>query len=364
MKMLLSGILAVALLGSAPTPAPIIANNFPVAATTRDGSKDWAFEYGTWRTHYRLLVRRLAHSHTWYDCYGTSIVTPFWGGEGNLEDGDLKCPHRYIGGMALRMYNPRTRQWTIWWGTRRLAVSPPAQVGHFENTGVGRFYSYDNWQGTPIITRFQWSVPHGNPRFEQAFSTDGGKTWETNWTTDYTRVSSATPGVWNRPDKAQGVHGGFAFLAGTWNLHIKRLAHPLSGREDWVSCSGPSTDHQFWGGAGDFQEARITCGARTINALTLRLYYAASGRWLSYWATQANGLATGLPIVGTLDAHGNGKLTGPDVLNGKPILTRTRWSTPHKNPHLEQAYSADDGKTWETNWITDYTCAAARADCL
>ena len=247
MKMLLSGILAVALLGSAPTPAPIIANNFPVAATTRDGSKDWAFEYGTWRTHYRLLVRRLAHSHTWYDCYGTSIVTPFWGGEGNLEDGDLKCPHRYIGGMALRMYNPRTRQWTIWWGTRRLAVSPPAQVGHFENTGVGRFYSYDNWQGTPIITRFQWSVPHGNPRFEQAFSTDGGKTWETNWTTDYTRVSSATPGVWNRPDKAQGVHGGFAFLAGTWNLHIKRLAHPLSGREDWVSCSGPSTDHQILG---------------------------------------------------------------------------------------------------------------------
>ncbi len=171
--------------GAANVPAPIVKPNYPVAPTARDGRHDFDFEFGTWRTHYRLLKHRLAGDHEWYDCYGTSVVRPFWGGSGNLEDGDLKCPDRHVGGMTLRTYDARTRQWTLWWGTRALGVSPPAQLGHFSARGVGDFYSYDSWQGKPIVTRFQWTRVNGNPRFEQAFSTDRGKTWETNWTTDY-----------------------------------------------------------------------------------------------------------------------------------------------------------------------------------
>ncbi len=342
---------------AAPAVAPIPAPNYPAAATSRDGSKDWAFEYGTWRTHYRILAKRLVHSHDWYDCYGTSIVQPFWGTAGNLEDGDLKCPHRYIGGMTLRMYNPRSHQWTLWWATQELGVSPPPQVGHFDANGVGRFYAYDTWRGTPIINRYRWTKVNGNPRFEQAVSTDGGKTWETNWTTDYVRVPSLAKGVWNRAGDTKVGHAGFDFLVGKWHLSIKRLLHPLSGSHDWISCSGPSIVHPFWAGAADFQEGAIHCPGQQINALTLRLYHASTGQWLSYWATQKNGLGTGLPIMGRFDAVGHGELTGPDTWLGKPIVTRTIWTMRRGNPHLEQAFSADGGKTWETNWVTDYTRA-------
>lgn len=168
-------------------PAAITKPNYPAAATTRDGSRDFDFEFGTWRTHYRLLKERLVGSHEWYDCYGTSVIRPFWNGSGNLEDGDLTCPNRHIGGMTLRTYDARTHQWTLWWGTRKLGVAPPPQIGRFDAKGVGDFLAPDTFDGRPIVVRYRWFA-RANPRFEEAFSADAGKTWETVWTTDYTRA--------------------------------------------------------------------------------------------------------------------------------------------------------------------------------
>jgi len=164
--------------------------------TALDGHRDFDFLFGTWRTHYRILRHRLVNDHEWYSCEGTSIVRPFWGGSGNLEDGDLHCPNRYVGGITLRLYNATTHQWSLWWGTRKLGLVPPPQVGHFEN-GVGDFYAPDIQEGKHVIVRFEWSRVNGNPHFAQAFSADHGKTWETNWTTNYERVSPTTKGVWN-----------------------------------------------------------------------------------------------------------------------------------------------------------------------
>ena len=192
MKRLLAGLpLVAALLCTSLSPTDAAAPAPLVTSTSRDGHRDFDFLLGTWRTHYRLLRKRLAHSREWYDCYGTSVVRAFWNGSANLEDGDLRCPNRYIGGMTLRLYNADTHQWSLWWGTRKLGLVPPAQVGHFQD-GVGNFYARDTYEGTPIVVRFRWNEPAPeHPRFEQAFSTDGGRTWETNWTTDYTRASTA-----------------------------------------------------------------------------------------------------------------------------------------------------------------------------
>jgi hypothetical protein len=159
------------------------------APTTRDGHKDFDFLFGTWRTRYRLLKRRLANNHQWYDCYGTSVIRPFWRGSANLEDGDLQCPGSHIVGMTLRLYNSQSHQWSLWWGTKTRGLVPPPQVGHFDASGVGEFYAHDKHDGKPIIVRFMWRLlPGGHPYFEQAFSPDDGKTWETNWTTVYTRT--------------------------------------------------------------------------------------------------------------------------------------------------------------------------------
>ena len=168
--------------------SPSNAESRLVSSTTRDGRHDFDFLLGRWQTHYRLLRKRLQGSHDWYSCEGKSTVRAFWGGSGNLEDGDLRCPRRYIGGLTVRLYNATTHQWSLWWGTRDLGLVPPPQVGHFAN-GVGDFLARDTYRGKPIVVRFRWTVLAGHPHFEQAFSPDNGKSWETNWTTVYTRAN-------------------------------------------------------------------------------------------------------------------------------------------------------------------------------
>ena len=182
-----------ALLVLAPCcPARPAAAQSAASATARDGRHDFDFLLGSWHTHYRLLKHRLANDHEWYDCYGTSVVSSFWKGGGELEDGDLRCPNRYIAGMTLRLYNEATHQWSLYWGTKKLGLVPPPQIGHFDANGIGEFYARDTFAGKPIVVRFKWTLRAGDhPRFEQAFSPDGGKTWETNWTTDYTRSPGA-----------------------------------------------------------------------------------------------------------------------------------------------------------------------------
>ena len=162
---------------SAAANAPAGAQS-AASPTMRDGHKDFDFLLGTWQTRYRILKERLRGSHEWYGCSGASVVRTFWKGYGNLEDGDLRCPGSHVIGMTLRLYNPATRQWSLWWGTRKLGLVPPPQVGHFTNR-VGDFYAPDTSNGTPVIVRFRWNEPvPGHPRFEQAFSTDGGRSWE------------------------------------------------------------------------------------------------------------------------------------------------------------------------------------------
>lgn len=359
MKRLAYALLAAAIVlptpaSAAAVPAPIIKPNYPIAATTRAGSHDFDFEFGTWRTHYRLLKRRLVGDREWYDCYGTSFVRPFWGGDGNLEDGDLICPKRHVGGMTLRMYDAHTHQWTLWWGTRALGVSPPPQIGHFNADGLGNFYSYDSWQGKPIITRFQWTRVNGNPHFEQAFSTDHGKTWETNWTTGYERVSASTPGVWNANDPADAGAHGFDFLLGTWKTHYLRLRHPLTGGREWYACEGSSVVRPFWGGSANLEDGDLRCPTQYARSVTLRLYDAATHRWLLYWGTQKIGLAPGLPQAGRFNANGVGDFFAPDTVEGKRVIVRYRWFVRRENPRFEEAFSVDDGKTWLTVWTTDY----------
>ncbi len=185
MSLLVASALLIGLLRPAPALAQAAAS-----ATTRDGHADFDFLFGTWKTHYRLLKRRLSNDHEWFDCYGTSVVRPFWNGSANLEDGDLRCSGSHIVGMTLRLYSAQTHQWSPWWGTQKRGLVPPPQVGHFDNHGLGDFYAHDMHAGKPIIVRFRWRLlPRDHPYFEQAYSPDNGQTWETNWTTVYTRVS-------------------------------------------------------------------------------------------------------------------------------------------------------------------------------
>lgn len=147
---------------------------------------DFDFIIGSWIVHHRRLKERLAGCKEWVEFRGTSNTRPILGGFGNVEDNLLALPEGDYHAAALRSFDAVSGQWSIWWldGRSPHALDVPV-IGHFV-AGVGTFLARDKLDGRWIEVRFIWSVPSsGVPRWEQAFSADGGRTWETNWTMDF-----------------------------------------------------------------------------------------------------------------------------------------------------------------------------------
>ena len=149
-----------------------------------DGRHDFDFLQGTWQATNRALRTRLAGADDWHEFGSTLVSEPLLGGLMNVDE--LTIPGR-DGGVTLRVFHPDTSEWSVYWvaaGAR--AVDTPV-VGSFRD-GVGEFYSDDTWQGTPVRVRYAWDSRNpDNPEWHQAFSVDGGETWETNWIMELTR---------------------------------------------------------------------------------------------------------------------------------------------------------------------------------
>jgi hypothetical protein len=165
----------------------------PSVAAPRDGSHDFDWDIGTWKMHIRRLEHPLTGSTTWYEMEGTTVNEKVWGGKANLATVEADGPHGHLELLALRLYNPQARQWSINFATSDVGRISVPSVGSFVN-GRGTFYDYEDIKGRYVLVRFLiWSISPDAARSEQAFSTDGGKTWETNWINSYTRVKTAAP---------------------------------------------------------------------------------------------------------------------------------------------------------------------------
>jgi hypothetical protein len=138
---------------------------------------------------HRRLKDRLAGSQEWVEFAGTTVVQKTLGGLGNMDDNMLDLPGGAYRAVTLRSFDAQTRQWSIWWldGRHPGTIDAP-MVGRFK-AGVGTFYADDTFGGRPVRVRFLWTLPKPDmPHWEQAFSTDGGATWETNWVMEFTRA--------------------------------------------------------------------------------------------------------------------------------------------------------------------------------
>src|SRR5581483_6153432 len=172
------------------------APNMPPAAAlpadrNRDGQHDFDFEVGTWEIHLQRRLHPLTGSNEWVRFDGTSFTRKVWGGRADLEEFETDGAGGRIEGLTLRLYNPQTHQWSLYWANSRDGQIVPAQVGQFSGDR-GEFYGYDTLNGRPILIRFIWSKTHtDSPHFEQSFSEDGGRTWEVNWITDQKRVNAS-----------------------------------------------------------------------------------------------------------------------------------------------------------------------------
>lgn len=168
----------------------------PQRSAERDGQNDFDFEIGTWRTELRRLQNPLSGSSTWVEYTGASVVREIMGGRANVVELDVEGPAGRIEGLSLRLYNPETRQWSLNFASLRNGTLTPPVIGAFDN-GRGVFYGHELLDGRPIFVRFVISdITADSARFEQAFSADGGKTWEANWIAVDTRIEEtpeATP---------------------------------------------------------------------------------------------------------------------------------------------------------------------------
>ncbi|HJV70959.1 DUF1579 domain-containing protein [Ideonella sp.] len=166
-------------------------NAAELIATPHAGtSHDFDFIFGHWRVHHRRLRERLAGCTEWEVFDGVSIAQPLLGGQGTLDDNIINLPQGSYRAATMRAFDPATRQWSIWWldGRYPRQVDVP-MVGRFEG-GEGVFYADETLRGMAIKVRFLWlRTATPSPRWEQAFSPDGGKTWETNWEMDFERLA-------------------------------------------------------------------------------------------------------------------------------------------------------------------------------
>jgi hypothetical protein len=165
-----------------PAPAPV------TTPAARDGSHDFDFEFGSWKMHLARLLHPLTGSTTWVAYDGTSVVRKVWDGRANLGEIELDGPAGHIEGLSLRLYDPAAHQWGLSFSNSRGGGLGPATVGGFKD-GRGEFYDQETLDGHAIFVRFVFSnMTPASFRIEQAFSADGGQTWETNWISTFTRA--------------------------------------------------------------------------------------------------------------------------------------------------------------------------------
>lgn len=167
---------------------PLLRNEGSTAMSNpsgHDGRHDFDFLHGQWRIRNERLAQRLAGSTDWEIFGATQLCQPLLGGLGNVDDfvSEWTRPGadgRFIG-MTLRLFNPEARQWSIYWAGNHDGVLEPPMVGAFER-GIGTFHGDAEHEGRPIRVRFIWNQLSANTaHWQQAFSSDGGASWETNW---------------------------------------------------------------------------------------------------------------------------------------------------------------------------------------
>lgn len=155
---------------------------------------DFDFFIGDWNVKHQRLKSRLTGCTEWELFDGRNVAKKVLGGFGNIDDNLLHLPCGSYRAVTLRSFDPKERTWSIWWlDSRNPGALDVPVVGRFEG-GVGTFLAKDMLDANPIVVRFEWTLPAPDqPRWEQAFSPDDGRTWEVNWIMEFVRRSPSEP---------------------------------------------------------------------------------------------------------------------------------------------------------------------------
>jgi hypothetical protein len=333
-----------------------------------DGTHDFDSLLDNFNFHLHYMLHPLTSSPEWTDMAGTSACSKVWDGRAQMDTVEVdSSTGRHIEGLTLRLYDQRARQWRLYWANSRVGRLDPPQIGEFRD-GHGDFYTTDTINGKTTLIRYDWSrMTSGTPHFEQAFSADGGKSWEVTWITDQTRTGDAawgqpqpgrisTPPSGSAPPPSSASDGqhDFDFDFGSWKMHIRRLLHPLSGSSDWTEMDGTTVTDKIWDGRANLATVEADGPSGHLELLSLRLYDPLAHQWNISFATSDSAVLS-VPAVGGF-TDGRGEFYDSELFRGRNILVRfSIWPVSSNEVRSEQAFSADGGATWETNWINTYT---------
>ncbi|HEX4308752.1 MAG TPA: hypothetical protein VHZ25_01925 [Acidobacteriaceae bacterium] len=353
----------------APAFAQTSSAALPIQPLLHDGAHDFDPLLGNFTFNLHYMLHPLSSSPDWTDMTGTGACYKVWDGRANLDTVELDSANGiHMEGLTLRLYDPEARQWRLYWANSRIGRLDPPQVGDFRD-GHGDFYTTDTINGKTTLIRFDWThMISGTPHFEQAFSVDGGKTWEVNWITNQTRTGDA---VWGQPEPGRrstpppgteapppstardGQHD-FDFDFGKWKIHIRRLLHPLTGSTEWTEMEGSTVTDKIWDGRANLATVEADGPAGHLELLSLRIYDPRAKQWNISFATSDSPIL-GVPAVGGFN-NGRGEFYDSELYHGRNILVRfSIWPVSTSEVRAEQAFSADGGATWEANWINTIT---------
>ncbi len=142
---------------------------------------DFDFFEGKWKLHNKKLTSRLTHCTEWIEFESTQEMYCMLNGLGNIDNFLATFDGQPFEGMSLRLFNPKTKLWSIYWADSNEGKLEPPVSGSFENN-IGHFITKHTFNGKNILVTFRWDARNKDkPVWSQAFSDDDGKTWEWNW---------------------------------------------------------------------------------------------------------------------------------------------------------------------------------------
>jgi hypothetical protein len=303
---------------------------------------DFDFLQGDFDVRHRTL-----RDGEWTEFEGTTTAHTYFDGAISIDE--MRFPSKGSYGLSLRLYDPVAQEWNIWWiNSTTMQLYPPVRGRWSPDGSSCRLVGEDSVDGQPVLCSYAWSdITDQTAHWEQAYSYDGGATWETNWTMDFTRRTTPAP-----PLDIPKATGDFDFLIGDWHTANHRRRPMLGDPHEWYDVESEMKVTTYFDGTISFDEGWFP--TEGFRGATFRIFDPTTKTWSIHWINSLRGqLET--PVVGSFGDDGLGVFEGPDEWEGRPVDVRFTWTPGTDKAAWQQAFSEDAGTTWIPNWSMQHT---------
>ena len=322
-------------------------------------SRDFDFLVGTWDVEHHRLARPLSGDPDEWVTSPDSRATARVYLDGAVSLDEITFPASGASGMSLRLYDPQREEWSVRWVSSRDGLVGPPVTGAWVQGPDGptcRLVGDEVPQdGRPTRMTYAWDqVTADSARWQQSYSVDDERTWEKNWEMRFRRTSAEPLEV--PSGHLEKVTSDFDFLTGTWHVRHRRLRSRLTGCTDWDEFESAFVARTHMSGLVSIDEGPLVgVDGTSYRGMTVRTYDVAAREWVLHWFDSRYLAMDATPVRGRF-VDGVGDFLAEDHHDGKPIIVRYRWTVLGDDKATwEQAFSTDDGRSWETNWEMEET---------